>query len=154
MASEEVMLRCKMESLRSSSATMAFNNWPGLLGHWIFKFTCVCMTMTSMSAASDLFSARTSSPMLLLLLMSSSWPVLYWERGMNMPLDDGFAAAEEDEEEDELTGWLLFSSNFLILFCASRDSRSCSNSFTKSIAPPTIDAWSPLFHKETNSLKV
>lgn len=31
----------------------------------------------------------------------------------------------------------------LILFCASRDCKSCSSSFTKSIAPPIIDAWSP-----------
>lgn len=29
------------------------------------------------------------------------------------------------------------------LFCASRDCRNCSSSLMKSMAPPTIEAWSP-----------
>ena len=53
---------------------------------------------------------------------------------------------EELEELDDNKLELLFSNDcvdILILFWASREWTSCSNSFTKSIAPPTIDAWSP-----------
>lgn len=144
-----------MANLRSSSATMAFNNWAGLLGQWIFKLTWVWITVTRISAASDLFSAVTWSPLLilqvlLLFLLHSSDPILHCDSDMNIPLD-GTVIAEED---DELTGVSLPPllpppppSDFLIFFWASRDWRSCSNSFTKSIAPPIMDAWSPLINE-------
>lgn len=46
---------------------------------------------------------------------------------------------------DEMSLRLLLSllSLWWVIFCASRDCKCCSSIFTKSIAPPTIDAWSP-----------
>lgn len=100
---------------------MAFNSWPGLLGHWIFKFTWVWNTVASISAASDLFSALTSSPTL--FIFSSSGPILNWERDINSPLDGIVTVAEEEDEDEvtELSTPLLPPSAFLILLWASRD---------------------------------
>ena len=130
------MLRCKTVSLRSSNATMALSNWPGLLWLWIFKFTWVWITVTSISATSDLFSAFTSSPQ-----FPSSEPILHCGK-MKKPLDGTTV---------ELSFPSLF---FLILFCASREWSSCSSSFTKSIAPPIIEAWSPLILNKTKKASI
>ena len=121
------MLRCKTVRLSSSNATIALANCPRLLWHFIFKFTWFCTAVTSISAASDFFFT---------VLFSSHLPPF----SARLSLCGGEVKYWLDEMPMVEPASISF-----ILFCASRDWRSCSSSFTKSIAPPIIDAWSPCF---------
>jgi len=121
------MLRCKTVSPRSSNATIALNNCPGILWHFIFKFTWFCTAATSISVASDFFFT---------VLSSSQVPPSSNRRS--------HCGCEVEYWLGEMPAVEAVSIS-LIFFCASRDWTSCSSSFTKSIAPPMIDAWSPFF---------
>lgn len=109
-------------------ATM-LESCPGLCRERIRIFAWVSINVTSISAIVDVLSDANWLEL---------WDHIYWGYSKN--------CAKGDPKNGGVGTVWLFASSLPCCwssFCASRDWRRCSSSFTNSIAPPTIDAWSP-----------
>jgi|APAra0007618257_1042622.scaffolds.fasta_scaffold00157_8 hypothetical protein len=122
---EEEIVRCRIASFSSSIETIAFKICRFPLLHRTFKLTWFCITVASTSVVSP-------PPNLAVNPFSDVVDTLEIEELVH--------ARDEDEEHDAVLG---VSSVPSFRFSASRDCKSCSSSLMKSIAPPTIEAWSP-----------
>lgn len=109
-----------------------------LLDDKIRTFACVSINVTSMSAAAAL------DVHLLGICCAEHVYCGYAKNCQNGFVKLRFSAAAEATPEPSLLPAVApppASCNRS--FSASRDCKRCSNSFTNSIAPPTIEAWSP-----------
>lgn len=112
----------------------------------ILRFAWVSIKVTSMSAVAPLVFE------VYLLLGQWLWDhECSWEYSSNcVKGDDGTI----------LEGVVTISSGLCCCWCwkswsfwASRDCRRCSSSFTNSMAPPTIEAWSPCMQMQLHNQK-
>jgi len=121
-----VTLRWRMVSLRLWRPRTIFMRWEGCFFERIFRLAWLSTIVTSMSATAHAFCSCFGVPR-----------VVYWGNVKN--------SAKGVFHSFNPT----FSSPCFLLFSPSIDCKTCSNSFTKLIAPPMIDAWSPCFSKLT-----
>lgn len=110
----------------------------------IRRFAWVSISVTSISAISALVFD-------VYLLGLCWWNHEYWPWGISCPKN-----CENGDITDctNLGLEVVLLSSFTVLLCiswsfwASRESKRCSSSFTNSMAPPTIEAWSPYTQKQ------
>ena len=130
MSSRVETLRWRMLSMRLWSPTTIFISCPGCFFESTFRFAWLSTMVTSMSATAHCFcSCAIVLPR-----------VVYWGNVKNS------AKGVVVDPFNPTT----FSCAWFVLFWPSIDCKSCSNSFTKFMAPPIIDAWSPCFIYTTN----
>lgn len=152
-------LRWRIERWRVWNPATSLDSWLGLLLDRILRLACVSISVTSMSATAPVAPPPFPPVMPLLLdddedeemalylvcLLSGSWDQVYCGQTKNCE-NGGIMNLVSSAAAGAAPGvWLLDSSaiSFCCSFWASKDWRRCSNSLTNSIAPPTIDAWSP-----------
>lgn len=136
-----VTVRWRMVSWRDWIPPTNLESCLGLiLRDMILRFAWVSINVTSISATAALvFDVN----------LLGQWDQVYWGQSSNCA--KGVCTTLEVEVEVETSAWCRSWS-----FWASRECKRCSSSFTNSMAPPTMDAWSPYTHKqwEENKSKV
>ena len=123
-------------SLRLWSPATIFKSCLGCCFESILRLAWLSTIVTSMSATAHWFCCccwAIDSFAVAVAGESLHWVarVEYWGKEKN------WANGEEEEENP------LVSGSCFVLLWTSMDCNNCSNSFTKLIAPPIIDAWSP-----------
>jgi len=131
-----VTLRCRI--VRKSVWKPATNlvSCPGFVLVRILRFAWVSINVTSISAIAAL---------VLDVYLLGVWDHVYWGYTKNCA-KGGFDIAMSSLF---CTTSCCKSCNFL----ASSDCKRCSSSFTNSMAPPTIEAWSP-YNKTKNCILI
>lgn len=144
------MLRWRAERWSSSSAAMARSSCAGRRGVNTLRFTCVCTTVASTSATPACPSALTERSG-------------HVGAGEDDEVDDDDEGVEAGPGDVYVVYWGVMKKSgkgagaavggpaappgadrrVRLRFSASKDCSSCSSSFTKSMAPPITDAWSP-----------
>ena len=131
-----VMLVWRIERWRSSKAAIVIISCPGRLLESILIMASNPSSFTSTSAKHDFFSAF------------SSWIPPPPSNSVTFPVIINGLVEVMGEEVIIVVVMSppcmsLVSPKTLRRFCDSKHCRSCSSSLKNSIAPPTIDAWSP-----------
>lgn len=131
--SAEVTLRWRTESRRHWSPATNFNSCLGRLFESTFRLAWLSTIVTSMSPNAIGRGLSVASGELVSIQLFFEL-VEYWGKAKK-------SAKSEGEDRPLLSGGCCCWG--VVLLWDSRVWRSCSSSFTKLIAPPIIDAWSP-----------